>query len=60
MAEIVNLRQKRKQAERAAKETEAAANRATFGRAKDEKRLTAAERAKAERALDQRKLDPDR
>jgi len=57
MAEIVNLRQARKAKARASKETEAAANRAKFGRTKAEKEAEAARAALAEKALDGHKRD---
>ena len=46
MGDVVNLRQFRKARERSQKEEAAAANRAKFGRAKDEKELS---RARSER-----------
>ena len=58
MAEIVNLRQARKARDRASREAEAAQNRLLFGRTKAERRLSDAERAKAERELDARHLTP--
>ncbi len=58
MTEIVNLRQARKQKNRELKETEAARNRAVFGRSKAEKRLVESERALAEAQLDARRLAP--
>ena len=58
MTEIVNLRQTRKQRNRELKETEAARNRAVFGRSKAEKRLVDSERALAEAQLDARRLAP--
>ncbi len=51
-AEVVNLRRFRKQKARAAKELQASANRAAFGRTKHEREHTA-----AERRLEQRRLD---
>ncbi len=51
-AEVVNLRRFRKQKARAAKEQQAAANRAAFGQPKH-----VHERAKAERRLEDRRLD---
>ncbi len=57
MADIVNLRQFRKNKARSEKESQADQNRLTFGRTKSEKTLTKALNEKAERALDQRKLD---
>lgn len=54
-AEIVNLRQFRKQANRAEKERQADENRIKFGRTKEEKQLT-----KAVRDLEARKLDAGR
>jgi hypothetical protein len=60
MADIVNLRQVRKQKARSEKERTAEANRLQFGRTKVEKNLTEALNDKAERALDQGKLEkPD-
>jgi hypothetical protein len=60
MADIVNLRQVRKQKARSDKERTAEANRLQFGRTKAEKNLTEAINDKAERALDQGKLEkPD-
>jgi hypothetical protein len=56
MADIVNLRQRRKQKVREATEARAAANRAKFGRPKTER---AQEKAEAERArgeIDNKKL----
>ena len=58
MTEIVNLRRARKQKNRVLKDTEAARNRAVFGRAKAEKRLIGSERALAEAQLDARRLAP--
>ncbi|MGO4386869.1 DUF4169 family protein [Microvirga sp. 2YAF29] len=52
MAEIINLRQARKNKTRADKEARADQNRISFGRTKTEKELT-----KAERELEQRRLD---
>jgi hypothetical protein len=57
MADIVNLRQFRKTKARAEKESQAEQNRLTFGRTKTEKTLTKTLNDKAERALDQKKLD---
>jgi hypothetical protein len=57
MSEIVNLRQAKKRRARAEKEAQAAANRATFGRTKAERKQTAAERARALRDLDGKKRD---
>ncbi len=60
MAEIINLRQARKKAARSEKEKQAEQNRLTFGRTKAEKTLTRALNEKAEKALDQGKLErPD-
>lgn len=63
MAEIVNLRQFRKRAERAEKEKTAEQNRLSHGRTKAEKSLTKALNEKAGKVLDQGKLekrDPDK
>ena len=57
MAEIVNLNRFRKARERDAKEQRASVNRARFGRAKDERTNTDAAIEKAEKALDDKKLD---
>ncbi|CVI61570.1 MULTISPECIES: DUF4169 family protein [Agrobacterium] len=56
-ADIVNLRQFRKQKARSEKEKQAEQNRLSFGRTKTEKNLTAALNEKAERALDQGRLE---
>lgn len=55
--DVVNLRQFRKQKARSEKEKQAEQNRLTFGRTKSEKSLTTALNDKAERQLDQGKLD---
>jgi hypothetical protein len=57
MAEIINLRQARKQKARAEKEARADQNRIAFGRTKAEKELTKAERDMAQRRLDSHKRD---
>jgi hypothetical protein len=57
MAEIVNLNRFRKARERDAKEQRASANRARFGRSKDERVRADATIEKAEKALDDKKLD---
>ena len=59
MAEIINLRQARKQKARAEKEARATKNRVTFGRTKAEKTLTKAEEALAKSRLDSHKRDND-
>jgi hypothetical protein len=56
-AEIVNLRQFRKNKLRSDKEKQADQNRLTFGRTKSEKALTTAINDKLETALDQGKLE---
>lgn len=58
MAEVVNLRAARKAKARAAKETEAAANRAAFGRTGAEKTANALETARRERDLDGARREP--
>jgi hypothetical protein len=55
--DVVNLRQFRKQKARSEKETKAEQNRAAFGRTKAEKTLTKALNRKAERSLDQGRLE---
>ena len=57
MAEIINLRQARKQKARADKEARAEQNRITFGRTKAEKELTKAEQDLARSRLDSHKRD---
>ena len=57
MAEIVNLNKFRKSKERAARAKEAAGNRVRFGRTKDETTVTRADAAKAEKSLDDKKID---
>ncbi|GAA4214760.1 hypothetical protein GCM10022253_07950 [Sphingomonas endophytica] len=56
MGEIVSFKHARKAKARAAKETQAAANRAAFGRTKAEKAADAAERARKDALLDGAKL----
>lgn len=58
-ADIVNLRQFRKQKARSEKEKQAEQNRLSFGRSKTEKNLTSALNEKAEKALDQGRLEKD-
>lgn len=57
MAEIVNLRQVRKRKAKDAGEQVAAQNRILFGRTKAEKKLETALSDKAERFLDDRRLE---
>ena len=57
MAEIINLRQARKQKARAEKEARADENRIAFGRTKAEKNLTKARQDLAKNRLDQHKRD---
>jgi len=60
MGDVINLRQFRKTKARAEKEKSAEQNRITFGRTKAEKDLTRARNEKAEKTLDQGKLEkPD-
>ena len=59
MAEIVNLRQARKQKARTDAEKMAAQNRITLGRTKAERSLTQAERDKAARHIDGHRLSRD-
>ena len=56
-ADIVNLRQFRKAKARSEKEQSADQNRILFGRTKAEKTLTRALNEKAEKALDQGKIE---
>ena len=59
MAEIINLRQARKQKARAEKEARADENRVAFGRTKAEKNLTKAQRDLARSRLEAHRRDPD-
>ncbi len=52
MAEIINLRLARKARERAARETEAQANRARHGRTRAEREVKSLDAARAARKLD--------
>jgi hypothetical protein len=56
-ADIVNLRQARKQKARSDKDKTAEANRLLFGRSKAEKTLTRALNDKAEKLLDQGRIE---
>jgi hypothetical protein len=56
-AEIVNLRRHRKRKTRTGKDEEAAANRAKFGRAKNEREVTQAKRAQDGKRLDDHKIE---
>ena len=60
MAEIINLRQARKQRARAGKEIRAAENRIVFGRTKAEKERTKAERDMAAQRLDTHRRDDEK
>lgn len=60
MAEIINLKRAKKQKARAAKELEAASNRARFGTPKSEAKVTLARSEKERASLDAKKLDPDK
>jgi len=57
MGDVINLRQFRKNKERAEKQKSAEQNRITFGRTRTEKNLTQARNEKDEKHLDQGKLD---
>ncbi len=57
MGDVINLRQFRKTKARAEKEKAAGQNRITFGRTKAEKDLTQARNDKAEKTLDQGRLE---
>ena len=59
MAEIVNLRQARKNRVRAAKDARAAENRTRFGHTRAEKGAAEAERVRSETRLDGKKLEDD-
>jgi hypothetical protein len=55
--DVVNLRQVRKQKARAEKDRQAEQNRISFGRTKAEKNLTRALNDKADRVLDQGRIE---
>ncbi|MBS0518572.1 MAG: DUF4169 family protein [Proteobacteria bacterium] len=57
MAEIVNLRRRRKELVRRARENEAQANRLRFGRTKAEKAADTDKAVRERRTLDDRRLD---
>ncbi len=57
MAEIINLRNARKQKARVAKDAQAAQNRVLFGQTKAEKLRQAAEKALAEKRIEGHKKD---
>jgi hypothetical protein len=59
MGDVVNLRLHRKRRDRTARETEAAANRATFGRSKADKELKRAADDLEARRLDGHRLPED-
>lgn len=59
MAEVVNLRAKRKEAARKAASVQATENAAKFGRTKAQAALEAAEAARANAQLNGKKLDGD-
>ena len=59
MAEIINLRKARKAKARADKEAEAAANRAKFGRPKEERSRSKAAKESLDRKLDAHRRDGD-
>ena len=59
MAEIINLRKARKAKARAEKETEAAENRAKFGRPNEERSQSEASKDLLDRKLDAHRRDDD-
>ncbi len=59
MADVINLRQKRKQKKRSEQEKQAAQNRVKFGRTKEQKRLEEFETRKAEKKLDDAQRDSE-
>ena len=58
MAEIINLRQVRKQKARAAREEAAEANRRKFGQSKADKKTAETDRDNLSSHVDSHKLDP--
>ncbi len=59
MGEVINLRQARKQRDRAERARVADGNRAAFGRSKAEKDAESARRARADSQLDGHRLSTD-
>jgi hypothetical protein len=57
MAEIVNLNRFRKERERAEKTKSAEENRVKFGRTKDEREVAEANAQKADKTLDDKKIE---
>jgi len=57
MAEIINLNRFRKERDRAAKAKTADENRARFGRTKEEREVVDAAARKADKALDDKKIE---
>jgi Domain of unknown function (DUF4169) len=57
MADLINLRKARKQAQRRRSEQKAASNRLAYGRPKTERRLERFRGEKAERHLDGHRID---
>jgi hypothetical protein len=57
MGDVINLRTKRKQAKRLQAEQKAAANRLTFGRSKADRNRAQAQNDKAQRTLDQHRIE---
>ena len=60
MADIVNLRQARKDKARRARDGEAAANRTRFGRTKAEKAADKDARERPRQALESKRLEPEK
>jgi hypothetical protein len=59
MAEIVNLKQARKDKARRERSTEADANRRRFGRTRAQKQADKDAEERARKSLDERRLEPD-
>ena len=59
MAEIINLRQARKDKQRRERESEAAENRRRFGRTKAQKRLDEDATERARQSIDDKRLEDD-
>lgn len=60
MADVINLRQARKEKARRARDGEAAANRTRFGRTKAEKVADKDSRERSQRALESKRLEPEK
>lgn len=58
MSEIVNLRRARKERQRRERDAEAEANRRRFGRTKAQKAVDRGDERRAQKVVDEKRLDP--